>query len=68
MKQITFPLSAGNIAEVVAERDAEIERLRAALEEIIEIDDDGRTGKSIFSHIARKVLLNQQYGRKNESQ
>lgn len=29
MKQIIFPLTAQNVADVVAERDAEIERLNA---------------------------------------
>ena len=34
MKQVTFPISAKAVAEVVAERDAEIERLRARLQRI----------------------------------
>ncbi len=32
MKAITFPLSSDNVAAVVAERDAKITRLRAALD------------------------------------
>ena len=31
MSDITFPLSSANVAQVVAEKDAEIERLRAEI-------------------------------------
>lgn len=36
MKQITFPLDPQNVAEVVAERDATIESLRASIEDAVE--------------------------------
>lgn len=44
MSDITFPLSAENVAQVVAERDAEIERLRRVIKILYDspLNTDGR--------------------------
>lgn len=65
MKQVTFPISAHNVAEVVAERDAEIERLttemnrlRSGFELIKSIG--GRHDGTWCANTAEKVLSYQQ--------
>ena len=57
MIEVTFPLTVNNVADVIAERDAEIKRLRKALRNCLyAIVDNNKTMMDEAAALARDLL------------